>query len=116
MTLRSAVRFWKRWRERKDAWERDLDAEIQTHLSLEAEENIQLGLASEEAEYAARRAFGNKTRVMEEARKMSRSGFKWFEDFGSDAKYGLRRLARSPQLALAAMLSLGLAVGINTTI
>src|SRR5260370_6165604 len=113
MTLGRAVRFWKRWRERKDAWERDLDAEIQTHLSLEAEENIQLGLPSEEAKYAARRAFGNETRVMEEAREMSRSGFKWFEDFASDAKYGLRSFARTPALALAAKRSVALGPGGN---
>jgi predicted permease len=37
-------------------------------------------------------------------------------DFREDVKYGLRSFLRSPQLLIVAMLSLGLAVGVNTTI
>jgi predicted permease len=40
----------------------------------------------------------------------------WISDFREDAKYGLRSFLRSPQLLIVAMLSLGLAVGVNTTI
>jgi predicted permease len=40
----------------------------------------------------------------------------WTSDFREDAKYGLRSFFRSPQLLIVAMLSLGLAVGVNTTI
>jgi predicted permease len=40
----------------------------------------------------------------------------WISDFREDAKYGLRSFLRSPQLLVVSMLSLGLAVGVNTTI
>ncbi|MGB6691835.1 MAG: ADOP family duplicated permease [Terracidiphilus sp.] len=41
---------------------------------------------------------------------------RWITDFREDAKYGLRSFLRSPQLLVVSMLSLGLAVGVNTTI
>ena len=47
---------------------------------------------------------------------MSMADSHWFADFQTDAKYGLRTFLRSPQLLLVCMLSLGLAVGVNTTI
>ncbi len=40
----------------------------------------------------------------------------WVADFQTDTKYGFRSFLRSPQLLLVSMLSLGLAVGVNTTI
>ncbi|HEY2471666.1 MAG TPA: ABC transporter permease [Terracidiphilus sp.] len=40
----------------------------------------------------------------------------WISDFCEDAKYGFRSFLRSPQLLIVAVLSLGLAVGVNTMI
>ncbi len=47
---------------------------------------------------------------------MSVSRSRWLSDLRADARYGLRSFLRSPQLLLVSMLSLGLAVGVNTTI
>jgi len=47
---------------------------------------------------------------------MAPSGSRWISDFRQDTKYGIRSFLRSPQLLLVSMLSLGLAVGVNTTI
>jgi hypothetical protein len=41
----------------------DLDRELRTHLDLEVEEQQEAGMSSEEARYAAHRAFGNTTLV-----------------------------------------------------
>ena len=46
----------------------DLQKEIRAHLELDAEERIDEGASSEDARRAARRAFGNVTRVREDAR------------------------------------------------
>ena len=50
--------------------QRDLDREIRAHLDLEAEEQVNAGQTSEEAPYAARRAFGNVTLIQGVTREM----------------------------------------------
>ena len=47
---------------------------------------------------------------------MAPGGSRWISDFQEDTKYGIRSFLRSPQLLIVSMLSLGLAVGVNTTI
>ena len=54
-------------RERADD---DLAREVRSHLDEEAEEQIEHGVPPEEAPYAARRAFGNVTRIEERTRAM----------------------------------------------
>jgi predicted GH43/DUF377 family glycosyl hydrolase len=53
------------WRKQR---EQDLEREIRAHLELEAEEQREAGVKPEEARYAARRAFGNVTLLMEVTR------------------------------------------------
>jgi len=47
----------------------DLAREVRSHLDEETEEQIDRGVPPEEAPYAARRAFGNVTRVEERTRE-----------------------------------------------
>src|SRR5947209_2172846 len=65
--------------------ERELEREIQGHLSLEAEESGQHG---------AQRAFGNTCMVKEDVREAW--GWAGVERFVQDARYGLRQVARRP--------------------
>jgi len=97
MTIGRALRFWKRWRERKGAWERDLDAEIQTHLSLEAEENIQLGLPSEEAEDAAQATFLSALRALERG-VVPRMEANWLFTIARNLRIDAIRRERRPEL------------------
>jgi putative ABC transport system permease protein len=48
--------------------------------------------------------------------KMGSGGSHLLSDFQEDTKFGLRSLLHSPQLVVVATLSLGIAVGVNTTI
>ena len=48
------VYFWRR-----KTRERELERELLAHLELEAQEQQEAGVSSEESRYAARRAFGN---------------------------------------------------------
>jgi predicted permease len=97
---------------RRKQREEDLEREIQAHLDLEAEEERERGLPSQEAMYAARRVFGNRVLIKEEVREMW-SGM-IFERFGQELFYAVRAIWKSPGFALLSILSLSLGIGVNT--
>jgi hypothetical protein len=46
---------------RRGRYERDMEEEMRFHLEMQIEQNLDAGMAAEEAHYAARRQFGNQT-------------------------------------------------------
>src|SRR5205823_3900271 len=66
-----------------------------------------------EALSRARREFGSAVRMREETRAAWQ--VKWMEDLVSDLRYALRCLRRNPAFAAAAIFSLALGIGANTT-
>src|SRR5436190_13236712 len=80
----------------------DLAREVRSHLDEETDEQIEGGVSPDEAPYAARRAFGNVTRVEERTREAWRgervaSAVREFAGgVVQDARYGLKGLIKQP--------------------
>ncbi len=103
-----------RWSRRR----KELEEEIQAHIALETEENLEAGMPPEEARLAARlaarRKFGNQLLALERSREMW--GALWLERLARDLRFGLRSLRKSPGFAFTAILTLALGIGATTGI
>jgi predicted permease len=92
----------------------DLERELQSDLALEEEEQRERGLSSQEARYAALRAFGNPTLIREQTH--ATSSWSWLESLVSDMKYGFRGMGRNAGSTIFAILIVGLGIGGAATV
>jgi predicted permease len=94
--------------------ERELSAEIESHLQLHVDDNMRAGMSPQEARRRAVIALGGVERTKEEYR--DRRGLPPLESFVRDLRYGFRALIKSPGFALAGVVILGLGIGVNSAI
>ena len=105
----SRVRFFVTGKKRAD-----VDEELAFHMEREIAANIAAGMPAAQAKRSAVIAFGSRERAREECRAERPSYF--LESLGRDLRFGLRGLWRNPGFTVMAVLTLGLAIGMNATI
>jgi len=86
-----------------------LDDDIRDHIERETRDNVDRGMAPEEARRQAILKFGNVALVQEDTRAIWR--WQWFEQLAQDAWYAIRILRRRPVYAVLSVLTLALGVG-----
>jgi len=99
---------------RRRVVEQDLDDELGFHLERLVNRYVSDGLRHDEAIRRARIEMGGFDQVKEEHRDAR--GVRLLEDLGSDLRYAVRQVSRSPGFAVLAVLCLGLGIGANTSI
>ena len=91
--------------------EADLDEELRYHVDRELERLVAAGVAPAEARLQARRAFGG-VEVVKEASRDAR-GTAFLDHLARDTRHAARRLRRDWRFTAAAVLILGLGIGVN---
>src|SRR6478609_3310150 len=92
----------------------DLERELQSDLALEEQEQRERGLSSEEARYAALRAFGNPALIREQTH--AAWSWSWLESLVRDLHYGFRGMRRNAGSTVFAILIVGLGIGGASTV
>jgi macrolide transport system ATP-binding/permease protein len=114
--MRTGRRWWSRLLGLLGAGRADEDmaAEFESHVAMLADELRRSGMSEEQALRAAQLRFGNLESAKESYR--DQRGLPGVESFFQDARFAVRSFAKRPGFTLIAVLSLGLGIGVTTTI
>ena len=94
--------------------ERDLAAEMESHLQLHIDENLRAGMPAAEARRQALIKLGGVEQTKESVRDLH--GFQFLANLARDLRFGFRSLMRNRGLCFIAILALTLGIGATTIV
>jgi putative ABC transport system permease protein len=101
-----------RWRRAR--LERDLDRELRYHVDRRVQDLMEAGVGHDEARRRAAIELGGHVQIREEVRDTWT--WRWLDDGGRDAGYGMRQVRRNPAFSAIAIATLALGIGGITAI
>jgi predicted permease len=99
---------------RREPVEREIGAEIESHIAMHTADGVRAGLSQAEARRQALIRLGGAEQTRQAYREQR--GLPWIESLVRDLRYGVRVLGRHPAVTAIAILSIGLGIGANATI